>query len=196
MNMTDTQARTWSPQVVMLTVLLHIGVLYAVAVAFNVVPPPIESVDEAPLVMATYTPPPPPPPQTDPVELKRPEYQQRIPTPAPVPVTVQPSPLPPIAVPQTEGTPSIDVAQPIPEQPTVRTAIHYPAFAEQQQIEGKVTLSITIMPDGSVRDVRVVNAAPRGVFEDSAIQSVARWRYKPSGVIRTNVIVQIDFVLS
>jgi hypothetical protein len=39
------------------------------------------------------------------------------------------------------------------------------------------------------------NAAPRGVFEDSAMQSVARWRYKPSGVIRTNVIVQIDFVL-
>jgi protein TonB len=88
------------------------------------------------------------------------------------------------------------VAQPIPEQPTVRTAIHYPGFAEQQQIEGKVTLSITIMPDGSVRDVRVVNAAPRGVFEDSAMQSVSRWRYKPSGVIRTNVIVQIDFVLS
>ena len=52
------------------------------------------------------------------------------------------------------------------------------------------------MPDGSVRDVRVVNATPRGVFDQSALQSVSHWRYKPSGVIRTNVIVQIDFVLT
>lgn len=196
MNIASAGDRTWSPRIVAMSVLLHIAVLYAVAVAFKVVPPPMDTGTDWTPVMPTYSPPPPPPAQTDPVELKRPEYQQRIPAPAPVPVTVPPSPLPPIAVPQTEGTPSIDVSQPIPEQPVVRTAIRYPASAEQQQIEGKVTLSITIMPDGSVRDVRVVNSTPRGVFEQSALQSVSHWRYKPSGVIRTNVIVQIDFVLT
>ena len=196
MNIADTRDRSWSPQIVVLSVILHIAVLYAVAVAFKVIPPPGETAPDWTPVMPTYSPPPPPPTQTDPVDLKKPEFQQHMPAPAPVPVTVPPSPLPPVTVPQTNGTPTIDISQPIPEQPIVRTPIRYPASAEQQQIEGRVMLSITIMPDGSVRDVRVVNARPTGVFEDSAIQSVAHWRYKPSGVTRTNVIVQIDFVLS
>jgi protein TonB len=68
-------------------------------------------------------------------------------------------------------------------------------MAQARGIEGRVILTITIMPDGSVRDVRVVSAQPRGYFEEAAVRSVQRWRYRPSNVIRTNVIVHMDFEL-
>lgn len=196
MNIAEAPPRTWSPQIVFVSILMHVVVLYAIAVAFNVIPPPLDSNDPPTIQVTTYTPPP-PIPEPDPVlDIRKPEFQQHIPKPSPVPVTVAPTPLPPVAVPQTTGTPSLDVRQPIDEQPITRIAIRYPSSAEQQQIEGKVVLSVTIMPDGSVRDVRVVSARPNGVFESSAVQSVSQWRYKPSNVIRTNVIVEINFVLT
>jgi protein TonB len=52
------------------------------------------------------------------------------------------------------------------------------------------------MPDGSVRDVRVVGANPPGYFEAEAVRAVQGWRYKPSSVTRVNVIVDINFVLT
>ena len=194
MNIADGRQSEWSPQILVISTLFHIAVLYAVAVAFKVIPPPIQAAEESTPIIQTYTPPP-PIPQPDQPEIIKPEFQQHLPKPSPVPVTVPPTPLPPIPVQQTEGTPSIEISHPIAEQPVTRTAIRYPAVAEQQQIEGKVVLSITILPDGTVRDVRVVNARPNGVFESSAVQAVSKWRYRPSNAIRTNVIVEIDYVL-
>jgi protein TonB len=68
-------------------------------------------------------------------------------------------------------------------------------MAIEQGKEGRVVLSITILPDGSVTDVQVISAQPRGYFESSALRSVKTWRYKPSNVTRTNVIVHMDFEL-
>ena len=196
MNIAEPQTRTWSPKIVAISLVFHAVVLYAIAIAFQVIPPPIEISDPPITVIRTFTPPPPLPQQPDVIDQPRPRFQQRQPVPSPAPVTVPPSPLPPVAAPQTEGTPTIAIDRPIAEQPITKIAIRYPQQAEDQQLEGRVVLSITILPDGSVRDVRVVSARPANVFENSAIQSVSRWRYRPSNVIRTNVIVEIDFVLT
>lgn len=195
MNIAEPQARSWSPKIIALSVIFHAALLYVIAISFQVIPPPIDISDPPVMVIRTFTPPP-PITQPEAIEQKRPEFQQRQPRPSPVPVTVPPTPLPPIATPQTEGTPTITMDRPIAEQPITKIAIRYPKGAEERQLEGRVVLSITIMPDGSVRDIRVVNARPVNVFEDSAIQSVSRWRYRPSNVIRTNVIVEIDYVLT
>ena len=186
--------RSWSPQIIVFSVILHAVVLYAIAVAFKVVPPPIGTDEPAVIPMVRYEPPPPPP--EEPVPIKRREFNPRLPkTPAVAPI-VPPIPMTPTVDPVSPGPSSISVNTPIQEQPISNARIPYPQRAEAQQVEGRVVLSITIMPDGSVRDVRVVNARPAGYFEDAAVQSVARWRYRPSNVIRTNVLVEIDFVLT
>jgi TonB family protein len=71
----------------------------------------------------------------------------------------------------------------------------YPQRALEAEKEGLVRLRITIGPDGSVIDAQVVNAQPRGWFENAALSAVKRWRYQPSGrTIQTEV--EIEFKLN
>jgi TonB family protein len=71
----------------------------------------------------------------------------------------------------------------------------YPKRALEAEKEGIVRLRITIGPDGAVTDAQVVNAQPRGWFENAAISAVKRWRYQPSGrTIQTEV--EIEFKLN
>jgi protein TonB len=195
MNIAQGRPRTWAPQIILFSLIFHAVVLYYVAVAFNVVPPlmsPVEEPRTIPTVMFQ-----PPPPVIVPTEVeKRPRFQQRNPQTPPVQPLVQPTPLQPTVTPLTNGVPSLDVQAPILEEPVSRLLPIYPRNAQARQIEGRVRLTVTIMPDGTVRDVRVLDARPTGYFEADAVRAVQQWRYRPSGVIRTNVIVDIDFVLN
>ncbi len=55
----------------------------------------------------------------------------------------------------------------------------YPPAALHNRIEGWVELMFTITETGAVRDVEVVDAQPRGVFEAAATQAVGNWRFRP-----------------
>jgi protein TonB len=55
-----------------------------------------------------------------------------------------------------------------------------PDWACKQKIKGWVTAVFTVMPDGRVRDVRIVDAQPRGVYEAAAIESISHWIYEQS----------------
>jgi protein TonB len=55
----------------------------------------------------------------------------------------------------------------------------YPRRAALKGIEGWVKLEFTIMPDGSVDDVKVIDAKPRRIFNRAAIKSILRWKFKP-----------------
>lgn len=55
----------------------------------------------------------------------------------------------------------------------------YPARALTRRVEGRVELSFTVLPDGSVSDVQVVQAEPAGVFDRSAVDAAQRWRFAP-----------------
>ncbi|HEX7417747.1 MAG TPA: energy transducer TonB, partial [Steroidobacteraceae bacterium] len=55
----------------------------------------------------------------------------------------------------------------------------YPSAAVTRGQSGWVELDFTVHTDGSVGEVAATNAEPKGVFEEAAIQAVAKWRFKP-----------------
>jgi TonB family protein len=74
-----------------------------------------------------------------------------------------------------------DVLQ-MPEQSLTRLNkldVQYPARALATSIEGWVEITYTVAPDGSVTNVKVVNATPPKVFEASATKAVSHLRYQP-----------------
>jgi protein TonB len=63
--------------------------------------------------------------------------------------------------------------------PLVRIPPDYPARAQQRGIEGWVLVEFTITPSGTVQDPKVLDADPKGMFDDAALKSIARWKYNP-----------------
>ncbi|MGJ0430205.1 TonB family protein [Methylobacter sp.] len=61
-----------------------------------------------------------------------------------------------------------------------RVPPRYPSRAEARGIEGWVRLEITVSPTGTVRDARVVDASPKGIFDRAALEAVRQWRFKPA----------------
>jgi outer membrane biosynthesis protein TonB len=55
-----------------------------------------------------------------------------------------------------------------------------PEWACKQKIAGWVEAVFVVMPDGRVRNVRIVDAQPRGVYEAAAIESISNWIYAES----------------
>jgi protein TonB len=63
--------------------------------------------------------------------------------------------------------------------PIVRVAAVYPRRAQQRGIEGYVDLEITVTKLGSVSNPKVINASPKGIFEQAAIDAALKFKYKP-----------------
>jgi protein TonB len=55
-----------------------------------------------------------------------------------------------------------------------------PEWACRQRIKGWVEAVFTVLPNGRVQDVRIVDAQPRGVYEVAAIESISHWIYAVS----------------
>lgn len=194
MNVAQARPRSWTPHIILFSIVLHAVVIYYVAVAFQIVPPLEVPTLSEPTPVFKFNP---KPPELPPERVERePRFRPRQPLPQPAAPTVQPLPMnpQPPAI-STANADTITVDAPIPEQPVAQSLPSYPRTALERGIEGRVVMSITIMPDGSVRDVRVVNARPQGYFESAAVRAVQTWRYRPSSVTRYNVIVHMDFEL-
>ncbi len=67
-----------------------------------------------------------------------------------------------------------------PPRPVTRVPPEYPARARSRAVEGQVVLSLRVGADGTVGDVRVLEAEPRGVFEEVAVAAVRQWRFAPA----------------
>ena len=63
--------------------------------------------------------------------------------------------------------------------PLVRVDPQYPPKARQRRIEGWVDIEFTIGAAGTVANPKVIGAQPPGVFEQSALRAIRRWRYNP-----------------
>ncbi|HEU0152196.1 MAG TPA: energy transducer TonB [Arenimonas sp.] len=110
-----------------------------------------------------------PPPTPEPT----PEPTPAAPTPAPVaaqPVTPPPAPAPARPAPPPRATTPIGIRTPQPA---------YPASAARSGITGEITVEISIAADGSVSNVRVVRATPRGAFDREVLATVRDWRFQP-----------------
>jgi TonB family protein len=55
----------------------------------------------------------------------------------------------------------------------------YPETALRRGTEGWVDVIFTVRTDGSIGDVSVTGAEPAGIFEQSAMAALRRWRYEP-----------------
>ncbi|NKC01661.1 MAG: TonB family protein [Pseudomonadales bacterium] len=64
----------------------------------------------------------------------------------------------------------------------------YPTFAEREGLEGYVDLQYEVNATGDVVNIEVINSEPRaGVFDDAAVGTVAKYKYKPRVVNGTAV---------
>ncbi len=117
---------------------------------------------------------PPPPPPMNVADQTRPTA---------VPLDIE---LPDIVVPATTGSgPYLgrwspgDVAADGGIIPISQIPPQYPREALLQGIEGWVKLRFTILPNGAVEGVEVLDSSPRRVFDRSATSAIQRWTFKP-----------------
>ena len=84
--------------------------------------------------------------------------------------------------------------------PLVRIAPDYPPRALNRGIEGWVLVQFTISANGSVTDAVVIDAEPKGTFDEAALKAIARWRYNPKveggeAVERVGIRTVLRFVI-
>jgi len=64
-------------------------------------------------------------------------------------------------------------------------APEYPAIARKLNIKGSALLEVTIRPDGTVKDAKILGGHP--ALADAALQAVMKWRYEPAS--KSSVLV-------
>ena len=63
--------------------------------------------------------------------------------------------------------------------PIVKVAPQYPRRAAQKGIEGYVVVEFTVSTLGTVKDPKVIEAAPANIFNRAALSAVKKFKYKP-----------------
>ena len=63
--------------------------------------------------------------------------------------------------------------------PLVQVEPKYPSQALSRKIEGYVVVRLQVTKEGTVSDVEVIDANPKGVFEREAIRAAWRYKFKP-----------------
>jgi protein TonB len=97
--------------------------------------------------------------------------QQEAPPPAPVVSAPPPAQRPaPSQAPARSANDLVPISTPQPA---------YPPEAARSGTAGEVTISFTVNTDGSVSNIDIVSARPRGVFERNVQSAVRRWRFEP-----------------
>jgi TonB family protein len=71
----------------------------------------------------------------------------------------------------------------------------YPSQARLERLEGNVVVAASIMEDGTVGDVKVVEGSP--VLAQAAVDAVKRWRYRPFELdgkpVKNEIRISVDF---
>lgn len=63
--------------------------------------------------------------------------------------------------------------------PLVQVEPKYPSQALSRKIEGYVVVRLQVTKEGTVSDVEVIDAKPKGIFEREAIRAAWRYKFKP-----------------
>jgi TonB family protein len=79
--------------------------------------------------------------------------------------------------------------------PVIRIEPTYPINAAKEGLNGYVQMSFDISPTGSVTNVNVIKASPKGVFDASAVEALKLWKYQPSAKGFNDLQVQLDYVI-
>ena len=70
-----------------------------------------------------------------------------------------------------------------PPRPLVKMPPVYPYKAKRLEIEGYVKIKFLVDEEGKVSRVSVLDASPKGVFEDSVLQTLPSWKFSPGKVV-------------
>lgn len=62
----------------------------------------------------------------------------------------------------------------------------YPELARRMQISGTVKIEVTVAPNGTVKEARVVGGHP--VLANAALDAAKKWRFEPAATESTGVI--------
>jgi TonB family protein len=62
----------------------------------------------------------------------------------------------------------------------------YPDLARKMNITGTVKVQVTVAPNGTVKDAKVVGGHP--VLATAALEAVKKWRFEPAAVESTGVV--------
>ena len=62
----------------------------------------------------------------------------------------------------------------------------YPELARKMKITGTVKIEVTVAPNGSVKEARVVGGHP--VLANAALDAAKKWRFEPAPAESTGVI--------
>ena len=83
--------------------------------------------------------------------------------------------------------------------PLARINPIYPKRAKMMKKEGYVKMEFTITTFGTVKDVKIVESKPEGLFDSSAKRAILKWKFRPKleegQAIEQRAILQIDFKL-
>ena len=117
---------------------------------------------------------------------------------APPSISLAGSEGPALDVPMTTSAPKLSApasanAVIVPSRLLQRVNPAYPIAAKQYRVEGAVTLSATIGPDGHVREAKVISGPP--LLRDAATNAVKQWKYVPSTVNGRAVESTVQIVL-
>jgi periplasmic protein TonB len=67
-----------------------------------------------------------------------------------------------------------------------------PAKARQRGVGGFVVVRMMIGKDGSVQEVKVLQASPPGIFEDKVLEVIPTWRFTPATYKGQPVVMRVD----
>ena len=70
-----------------------------------------------------------------------------------------------------------------PPRPLVKMPPVYPYKAKRLEIEGYVRIKFLVDDEGTVSQVSVLDASPKGVFEDSVLQTLPSWKFSPGKIV-------------
>jgi len=64
--------------------------------------------------------------------------------------------------------------------PQVRIDPEYPPQAKDRGVEGWCLFQFTVTREGRVKDIVILDAQPKGIWDRSIIRAVSNWRYQPA----------------
>jgi TonB family protein len=67
-----------------------------------------------------------------------------------------------------------------------RVQPEYPELARKMNITGTVKVQIVVLPNGSVKEAKVVGGHP--VLASAALEAVKKWRFEPASSESTGVV--------
>lgn len=208
-NLGGPPLRWVAPTALIVALSLHAALLLLPAARSAAPPPPASPVPDFPRVWRLAPPaaPPPAPPAPAPsvaapeapvptashplVRIRRELRVEPVPEPAPeialntIPADIEAIiPNPDRPPPSAESGPSPHVSSPPPQkaEPALIEQVPpvYPVAARSLRVEGRVTLRLAVLPDGSVGGATVLECSRKGLgFEAAALEAVKRWRYEP-----------------